>query len=75
MLRWGDGVFIKGLNHLLFSVSDLDASIKFYQDVFDAKLLVKGNSTAYFDLNGVFLLRMLAYKRCLLYNTKYSFIK
>lgn len=48
-------MFIKGLNHFLFSVSDLDNSIKFYQDVFDAKLLVKGRSTAYFDLNGMWL--------------------
>jgi metallothiol transferase len=48
-------VSIKGLNHLLFSVSDLEHSIKFYQNVFDAKLLVKGRSTAYFDLNGMWL--------------------
>jgi len=48
-------LFIKGLNHFLFSVSDLDKSIKFYQDVFDAKLLAKGRSTAYFDLNGMWL--------------------
>lgn len=48
-------MFIKGLNHFLFSVSDLEKSIKFYQDVFDAKLLVKGRSTAYFDLNGMWL--------------------
>ena len=48
-------MFIKGLNHLLFSVSDLDTSIKFYQNVFGAKLLVKGRSTAYFDLNGIWL--------------------
>ncbi len=46
---------IKGLNHLLFSVSNLDRSITFYQNVFNAKLLVKGNSTAYFDLNGLWL--------------------
>jgi metallothiol transferase len=46
---------IKGLNHLLFSVSDLDTSIAFYQNVFDAKLLVKGRSTAYFDLHGIWL--------------------
>lgn len=46
---------IKGLNHLLFSVSDLDQSIEFYEKVFDAKLLVKGRSTAYFDLNGMWL--------------------
>ncbi|WP_026567218.1 FosM family fosfomycin resistance protein [Bacillus sp. UNC41MFS5] len=46
---------IKGLNHFLFSVSDLEKSINFYQDVFNAKLLVKGRSTAYFDLNGMWL--------------------
>lgn len=48
-------MIIKGLNHLLFSVSNLDASIKFYENVFDAKLLVKGRTTAYFDLNGIWL--------------------
>jgi metallothiol transferase len=46
---------IKGLNHLLFSVSDLEKSIHFYQNVFDAKLLVKGRSTAYFDLHWIWL--------------------
>ncbi|MBU9719838.1 MULTISPECIES: FosM family fosfomycin resistance protein [Bacillaceae] len=46
---------VKGLNHLLFSVSDLETSIKFYTEVFGAKLLVKGRSTAYFDLNGIWL--------------------
>jgi metallothiol transferase len=48
-------VQIKGLNHFLFSVSNLDDSIEFYKNVFDAKLLVKGRSTAYFDLNGIWL--------------------
>ena len=46
---------IKGINHLLFSVSDLEKSIDFYQNVFDAKLLVKGKNTAYFDLAGYWL--------------------
>ena len=46
---------IKGLNHFLFSVSDLETAIAFYQNVFDAKLLVKGRSTAYFDFNGMWL--------------------
>ncbi|WP_164217154.1 FosM family fosfomycin resistance protein [Virgibacillus sp. YIM 98842] len=46
---------IKGLNHFLFSVSDLETSIEFYKNVFDAKLLVKGRSTAYFDLNGMWI--------------------
>jgi metallothiol transferase len=48
-------VSIKGLNHFLFSVSNLEKSIEFYKNVFDAKLLVKGRSTAYFDLNGMWL--------------------
>lgn len=48
-------VSIKGLNHFLFSVSNLKKSIDFYHDVFDAKLLVKGKKTAYFDLNGLWL--------------------
>lgn len=33
----------------------MERSIRFYQNVFDAKLLVKGRSTAYFDLNGMWL--------------------
>jgi metallothiol transferase len=46
---------VKGLNHFLFSVSNLEDSIEFYKNVFDAKLLVKGRQTAYFDLNGMWL--------------------
>lgn len=46
---------VKGLNHFLFSVSNLEKSIEFYKNVFGAKLLVTGRSTAYFDLNGIWL--------------------
>jgi metallothiol transferase len=46
---------VKGLNHLLFSVSNLEESILFYQQAFGARLLVKGRTTAYFDLNGMWL--------------------
>ncbi|MDQ0350756.1 metallothiol transferase [Alkalibacillus filiformis] len=46
---------IKGINHLLFSVSDLEKSIDFYQEILDAKLLVKGINTAYFDMNGIWI--------------------
>ncbi|UPM56412.1 metallothiol transferase FosB [Gottfriedia acidiceleris] len=46
---------IKGINHLLYSVSNLERAIDFYKNVFDATLLVKGKTTAYFDLNGIWL--------------------
>ncbi len=39
----------------MFSVSDLEKSIAFYQNVFGAELLVKGKNTAYFDLAGYWL--------------------
>lgn len=46
---------VKGLNHLLFSVSELERSIDFYRKVFEAKLLAKGRTSAYFDVNGMWL--------------------
>ncbi|WP_019413799.1 metallothiol transferase FosB [Paenisporosarcina sp. TG20] len=43
------------INHILFSVSDLSCSVEFYSNVLGAKLLVKGKTTAYFDLDGLWL--------------------
>lgn len=49
------GMIIQGMNHVTFSVSNLNQSITFYQDALEAKLLVKGETTAYFDLQGLWL--------------------
>jgi metallothiol transferase len=54
-MQTNDRMPVTGINHLLFSVKDLKKSISFYEQVFGAKLLVKGRSTAYFDLNGLWL--------------------
>ena len=42
-------------SHFLISVSNLENSIDFYKNVFEANLLVKGRSSAYFELIGMWL--------------------
>ncbi|WP_141335031.1 metallothiol transferase FosB [Paenibacillus sp. tmac-D7] len=46
---------IKGLNHITFSVSNLEKSILFYEQALKAKLMVKAEKMAYFDLHGIWL--------------------
>lgn len=46
-------MMVRGVNHFCFSVSDLGISIAFYVNVFEGNLLVKGRSTAYIDVNGM----------------------
>ncbi|SUM43847.1 Fosfomycin resistance protein FosB [Staphylococcus intermedius NCTC 11048] len=46
---------IKSINHICYSVSNLDNSIPFYKDILCGELLVSGKTTAYLDIGGLWV--------------------
>jgi metallothiol transferase len=48
-------VHIRGLNHLTLGVSSLDVSVPFYEHALGAKLLMREERFAYFDLAGLWI--------------------
>lgn len=46
---------VQGVNHITFSVEDIERSVSFYQRVLKAKLLFREGATAYLELGGAWL--------------------
>ncbi len=46
---------IRGISHVTFSVSDLQRSLLFYQEVFGATLLLRGERMAYLNVGGLWV--------------------
>ncbi|WP_460898973.1 VOC family protein, partial [Staphylococcus aureus] len=44
---------LRSINHIWFSVRNLNDSIHFYRDILLGKLLWTGKKTAYFELEGI----------------------
>ena len=46
---------IQSINHVTYSVSDINKSIAFYKDILKAKILVESDKIAYFTIGGLWL--------------------
>lgn len=46
---------VNGINHITFSVSNMDKAVSFYKHVFMEEPLVLGEKTAYFTIGGTWL--------------------